>query len=544
VAAVFAEDPYVAEDAADLVEVEIEALPVIVSASDPPGEFDDGRSTAPLTVRHSYGDIDAAFAAAYAVIELDLAIGRHSGVPLETRGAIGLYDAAHDVLELHGAAKVPHRNKDTLVRMLKLAPAQIHLHEGHTGGGFGVRGELYPEDVLVLVAARRFGRPVKWIEDRRENLIATNHSRQQRHRIRAAVDKNGRLLGIDDEFFHDQGAYVRTHGASVAGRTMSMLTGAYKVGAYRAAGHFRLTNKTPAATYRAPGRFEGSFVRERVMDAIAAELGIDRVALRRANLIPAAEMFYTIAFNEKGAEELPLDSGDFPASSTRRWRISAGARSRPTRRHARRGRAGAPGSPSSRKRPAAGRGRRADFHRYQRCGRGRHRRGLGRPGLRDRDGADLRGGARGRLSPRPGGARPDRPHRPWHRRPCRARHRAHRSAVHATAVKLRGLALGYAAELLQTPAAELDIADGVVGKRGKPGGPLPGGPSPAPRLRFGDLARKVGPARTCWRAAIPARGAGLVYYRAHRVSVRRAFRGGARRCRHRPRHRRALDGRL
>jgi len=191
VAAVFSDDPYVAEDAADLVAAEIEPLPVLLSASDPPGEFDDGRSTAPLTVRHSFGDIGAAFAAAHTVIELDLSIGRHSGVPLETRGAIGFYDAAHDVLELHGAAKVPHRNKDTLVRMLGLTPAQIQLHEGHTGGGFGVRGELYPEDVLVLVAARRFGRPVKWIEDRRENLIATNHSRQQRHRIRAAVDRDG-----------------------------------------------------------------------------------------------------------------------------------------------------------------------------------------------------------------------------------------------------------------------------------------------------------------------------------------------------------------
>jgi len=127
---------------------------------------------------------------------------------------------------------------------------------------------------------------------------------------------------------------VRTHGASVVGRTMSMLTGAYKVGAYRAAGHFRLTNKTPAATYRAPGRFEGSFVRERVMDAIAAKLGIDRVALRRANLIPATEMPYTIAFNEKGAEELPLDSGDFPAFFDKalahfRWsEVEAGVKAR------------------------------------------------------------------------------------------------------------------------------------------------------------------------------------------------------------------------
>ncbi|HTP90708.1 MAG TPA: xanthine dehydrogenase family protein molybdopterin-binding subunit [Xanthobacteraceae bacterium] len=313
IAAVFAEDPYIAEDAADLVAVEVEELPVVLNADDPLGAFDEAHETEPTVVRYSFGDIDAAFAGAHAVVELDLRIGRHSGVPMETRGAIGRYDAAHDVLELHGAAKVPHRNKDTLMRMLGRDSTALHLHEGHTGGGFGIRGELYPEDVLVLVAALRLGRPVKWIEDRREHLICANHSRQQRHCVRAAVDAQGHLLGLDDVIYHDQGAYVRTHGSRVMGRTMSMLTGPYRVGALRAVGHFRLTNKTPAATYRAPGRFEGTFVRERVMDAIAAKLGIDRIELRRRNLIAGADMPYTIEFAEEHIEELPLDSGDYPA---------------------------------------------------------------------------------------------------------------------------------------------------------------------------------------------------------------------------------------
>ena len=203
------------------------------------------------------------------VVELELAIGRHSGVPLETRGAIGRYDAARDILELHGAAKVPHRNQELLSRMLGLPPSAIHVHEAHVGGGFGVRGELYPEDVLVCVAAKKFNRPVKWIEDRREHLIAANHSRQQRHQIRAAVDENGVILAIDDRYFHDQGAYVRTHAARVVHMTAGILPGPYRVPAYRAVGHFRLTNKTPAATYRAPGRYETTFVRERLVDAIA-----------------------------------------------------------------------------------------------------------------------------------------------------------------------------------------------------------------------------------------------------------------------------------
>ena len=144
---------------------------------------------------------------------------------------------------------------------------------GSVGGGFGVRGELYPEDVLVCLAALRLRRPVKWIEDRRENLIATNHSRQQIHHIRGAIDREGRILAIDNEFFHDQGGYVRTHAATVPDLTAAMLPWPYRVPTYRAVGHIRLTNKTPGGTYRAPGRYESTFVRERLIDAIAAKTG-------------------------------------------------------------------------------------------------------------------------------------------------------------------------------------------------------------------------------------------------------------------------------
>ena len=310
VAAVFATDAYLAEDAADLVKVEVEELPVILDASDSPGEFEHGRSTEAAILEKSYGDLAAACRDAHAVVELDLAVGRHSGVPLETRGAIARYDAGGDVLELHGAAKVPHWNRDNIARMLGRDPSTVQLFEGHVGGGFGIRGELYPEDVLVCLAALRLGRPVKWIEDRREHLIAANHSRQQRHRVQAAVDADGRILAIDDEFFHDQGGYVRTHAATVPDLTAAMLPGPYRVPAYRALGHVRLTNKTPGGTYRAPGRFESTFVRERLMDAIAARVGIDRVEVRRRNLIAKEAMPYTRPLGTLGTE-IVLDSGDY-----------------------------------------------------------------------------------------------------------------------------------------------------------------------------------------------------------------------------------------
>ncbi len=311
VAAVFADDPYLAEDAAELVAIDYSELPAIVSVDDPLGEFSPGIGTEAAILAHSYGDIDAAFAAAHAVVELELFTGRHSGVPMETRGAIGRHDTAKDILELHGAAKVLHRNKETLVRMLGRKPSGVHLYESHVGGGFGIRGEIYPEDVLVLVAAQRFGRPVKWIEDRHEHLMCANQGREQHHWARMAVDAEGSILGIEDIFYHDQGAYIRTHGVVVPNLTMCLFTAVYRVPAYVARGHVRLTNKTPCATYRAPGRYEASFVRERLMDAAAAKIGINPIEIRRRNLITKAEIPYTIAFDQPEAKGAKLDSGDY-----------------------------------------------------------------------------------------------------------------------------------------------------------------------------------------------------------------------------------------
>jgi len=310
VAVIFADEEYLAEDAAELVDVQIDPLRATLVCSDQPEFFDHVLSTEPGVIRKGYGDVEAAFRDAHAIVALELSIGRHSGVPLETRGAIARYDEARDILEMHGAAKVPHWNRDTLAQMLGRKRESVQLFEGHVGGGFGIRGELYPEDILVCAAALKFRRPIKWIEDRREHLIAANHSREQHHKIRAAIDKHGHLLAIDDEFFHDNGAYMRTHAATVPDLTAAMLPGPYVVPAYRAVCHIRLTNKTPCGTYRAPGRYESSFVRERLLDAIAAKVGVDKVEIRRRNLIGKSAMPYALGLETLGTK-IVYDSGDY-----------------------------------------------------------------------------------------------------------------------------------------------------------------------------------------------------------------------------------------
>ena len=485
VAAVFAVDAYTAEDGAQAVHLEIDPLPVLMSASEQPIEFDQDHPTEATILRHGYGDIERAFAAAHTVVELDLELGRHSAVPMETRGAIGTYDSGADMLRLYGAAKVPHRNRDTLSKMLGRAPNSLHLHELHVGGGFGVRGELYPEDVLVCVAAMRLRRPIKWIEDRREHLIATNHSRQQRHCARMALDEQGRILGIDDEVFHDQGAYIRTHGARVLDRTLWSIPGPYRVPAYRGIGHFRLTNKTPAATYRAPGGYESTFVRERLLDAAAGKLGIDAVEIRRRNLIQPDEMPFRRSYDQPGVEAQVLDSGDYPGLLDKALRAIRFEELK--EELARRRSAG----------EIVGLGMSVFV---DESGRG------------PSDGARATIDANGNVELVTGGASVGQGFETVMAQICaealgvdykrvRVVHGqtdriaygigAHASratvltgnAVHVTAQRLRDKVLGFAADLLQTPAAELDIKDGRVIAPGKIGA----------SITVGEIARRVGP---------------------------------------------------
>jgi aerobic carbon-monoxide dehydrogenase large subunit len=310
VAVVFAEDPYLAEDAAEQVFCDIEELPPCIDPTGELGWFDDDLTSEAAVLVKGYGDVEKAFARAGQIVELTLTIGRHSGSPIETRGALARREA-DGTLGIYGAAKIPHINRQNLAKLLGLPLEALHLHEGHVGGGFGIRGEIYPEDVLVALAALRFERPVKWIEDRREHLMAANHSRDQVHHIKAAIDDCGFILAIDDEFWSDQGAYVRTHAATVPDLTCAMLPGPYLVPAYRVRAHIRLTNKTPCGTYRAPGRYEGTFVRERLMDEIARRIGSDPVTVRQVNLVPPSAMPFDRGLDALGTH-VTYDSGDYP----------------------------------------------------------------------------------------------------------------------------------------------------------------------------------------------------------------------------------------
>ncbi|MET0135596.1 MAG: xanthine dehydrogenase family protein molybdopterin-binding subunit [Kibdelosporangium sp.] len=302
IAVVLADDPYAAEDAAELVEVEFDELPAAVDTA-------DGEVAADFEL--GFGDVRTAFAQAEHVVEIEFDLGRHSAVPLEPRALLVDVDKATGALQIFGMTKVPVFNKDVLSALLDIDENLIHVHAMDAGGGFGVRGEFYPEDFLVPWLARETKRPVKWVEDRAEHLVAVNHSRQQHHTIAAAFDRNGTLLGLRDDVLHDNGAYARTHGIIVPELTLAMLPGPYRVPAFRGRVRVMLTNKTPCGTYRAPGRFEGTAVREQLLDVAADRIGIDRVELRRRNLLSKEEIPHTRAMSTLGTEVV-LDSGDYP----------------------------------------------------------------------------------------------------------------------------------------------------------------------------------------------------------------------------------------
>ena len=336
VAVVIAATRYLAEDAAELLEIDYEPLAVVLDADAavaqdaPLLQPDAGTNVAGRLVVET-GAPQEAFDKAHLVIRQEFSVQRHAAVPLETRGLLAEYDSTSESLTVWGAAKIPHVNRTILTRLLGWKDeSKVRMVELHVGGGFGARGEFYPEDYLIPFAAIRTGKPVQWVEDREENLRATNHSREQVHRAEIAIDPDGMFLGLRDSLINNTGAYVRTHGMTVPGLSVSMLPGPYRWPAYR--GEFRsvVTNKTPGGTYRSPGRFEINFVRERLIDMAAHRLGIDPVELRRRNLIDRDSFPHQVGTSYDGHPVI-YDSGDyvllldkalsaFDYESMKRWR--------------------------------------------------------------------------------------------------------------------------------------------------------------------------------------------------------------------------------
>ena len=206
---------------------------------------------------------------------------------------------------------MPFFNRRILAKMIDLPVEQIEMIENDVGGGYGARGEFYPEDFLIPFAARHVNRPVKWIEDRRENLMAMNHARETEAHLEIACERDGTIVGLRGEVHTDMGAYMRTNGAVGARNVVQFMGGPYRVPHIKLDSHLWMSNKTPVGTYRGPGRFESSFYIERLLDMVAADLKIDRVELRRRNLITAAEQPYPIASVQPTDANDQYDSGDY-----------------------------------------------------------------------------------------------------------------------------------------------------------------------------------------------------------------------------------------
>jgi carbon-monoxide dehydrogenase large subunit len=302
VAVVAATDRYVAEDAAELLAVEYQPLPAVVNAEDAikvqPGLVHDEVPDNVLVYRKfQNGDIDAAFADAHLVVKRTFRTNRHQAAPLEGRACVAEWDEAQQRLTLYSSTQVPHLVRHGVANVLGLPENQVRVIALDVGGGFGAKSTLYPEEIAISILAMRTGRPVKWVEDRREGLAACSHAREQQHQIEAAFDSEGHLLAVRDRILCDVGAYSVFPWTAGIEPLMAggLLTGPYKVKHYFCETYGVCTNKTPAGPYRGVARPATTFVMERVMDIAAASLGIDPVEIRRRNLIMPADLPYTSA---------------------------------------------------------------------------------------------------------------------------------------------------------------------------------------------------------------------------------------------------------
>lgn len=333
VAAVVASDRYLAEDAAELIEVEYESLaaasdPQAAALSSAPLVHDDMPSNIGARIPVATGDAAQAFHGAAHVVRAKLEIHRGAGQAMETRGLIARWDDAAARMVVWHVSQVPHVHRAAIAAALGLDEAAVQILSPDVGGGFGYKGLTYAEDILVPFIARKLGRPVKWIEDRREHLIAAYQERSQFHDMEMALDSRGVILGVRGRFVHDSGAYS-PWGPVVPLLTAVNIPGPYKTPNYDVEGLFVYTHRTPVAPVRGAGRPQAVWAMERLLDAAAKRTGLDPAELRFRNLIQAHEYPYDVGFVSRDGTRRTYDSGDVPALLRRALEIIG----YPERRH-------------------------------------------------------------------------------------------------------------------------------------------------------------------------------------------------------------------
>lgn len=316
-AVVIAADRYLAEDALELIDVELEPLPAVV---DPEAALEPGaplveptwEDNEALQYHFVRGDPDAAFAQADVVIEETFRSHRHIASPIETRGVVAAPDPHDGRLAVWSSTQVPHQLRDFLAGALRRGPDTLHVRAPDVGGGFGPKGAIYPEDLVIPFVAAELGRPVKWIEDRSEHFSATTHGREQVHRIALAADRDGRILALRDRIVHNCGAY-NTLGLVVPYNSLTHLVGMYDIPVVDVQLRAAITNTGVTAPYRGAGRPEAVFAMERAIDRLARALEMDPADLRERNAIPPSALPYRTGMIYRDGTEQTYDSGDFPA---------------------------------------------------------------------------------------------------------------------------------------------------------------------------------------------------------------------------------------
>jgi carbon-monoxide dehydrogenase large subunit len=320
VAVVVADDPYRLSDAMDGVMIDYDPLPPVMTLAAVAGG--DGRvheswpDNAAGVALGDVGEVDRAFAFADLVVEERLRHARLTAVPIEPRGVLAYRDTESGLLVVWSSTQNPYLVRDAVSVALGIPAETVRVLAPDVGGGFGPKGSVYHEELLVPAVSLRLDRPVKWVEGRREHFVATGHDREQVHEARIGFRRDGTIVAIDDTFQADVGAYP-ADGTGNALNTVNHLPGPYRVPSYRNVGTLYVTNKTQNAAYRGSGRPEAVFVMERLIDIGARRLGLDPIEVRRKNLVQPGEMPYRSGLTYKDGVAVAYDPGDFPAGLER-----------------------------------------------------------------------------------------------------------------------------------------------------------------------------------------------------------------------------------